>query len=149
MTDSTFIYVTYIRTTPRELWRALTTPEFMSQYWLGATAEAEWRKGGAWKLVFPDGRVADSGEIVDFEPERLLVIKWRNEWSEELKAEGWSMCTMELEPTGEAVKLTVSHTMERENAKFIGAVGGGWPKILSNLKSLLETGQVVLAPKVT
>jgi uncharacterized protein YndB with AHSA1/START domain len=147
MSDSTFIYVTYIRTTPKELWRALTTPEFMAQYWLGATAEAEWRKGGPWKLVFPDGRVADAGEIVDFEPPRLLSIKWRNEWSEEFKAEGWSFCTMELEPTGEAVKLTVTHTMERENAKFIGAVGGGWPRILSNLKSLLETGQVVLPPK--
>ncbi len=147
MADSTFIYVTYIRTTPEELWRALTTPEFMSRYWLGATAEAEWKKGGAWKLVFTDGRVADAGEIVDFEPPRLLAIKWRNEWSEEFKAEGWSMCTMELEPVGEAVKLTVSHTMPRENAKFIGAVGGGWPRILSNLKSLLETGQVVLPPK--
>ncbi|MGZ3273718.1 MAG: SRPBCC family protein [Caulobacteraceae bacterium] len=147
MADSTFIYVTYIRTTPQTLWRALTTPEFIGQYWLGATAEAEWRKGGPWKLVFPDGRVADSGEIVDFEPERLLVIKWRNEWSPEFKEEGWSFCTMELEPMDDAVKLTVSHTMERENAKFIGAVGGGWPRILSNLKSLLETGQVVLAPK--
>ena len=147
MADSTFIYVTYIRTTPEALWRALTTSEFMAQYWLGATAEADWRKGGAWKLVFPDDRVADQGEIVDFEPPRLLAIKWRNEWSEEFKAEGWSLCTMELEPIGEAVKLTVSHTMERENAKFIGAVGGGWPRILSNLKSLLETGQVVLPPK--
>ena len=147
MADSTFIYVTYIRTTPKELWRALTTPEFMAQYWLGATAEAEWKKGGSWKLVRSDGRTADSGEIVDFEPERLLAIKWRNEWSEEFKAEGWSMCTMELEPMGEAVKLTVSHTMPRENAKFIGAVGGGWPRILSNLKSLLETGQVLLPPK--
>ena len=147
MADSTFIYVTYIRTTPEELWRALTTPEFVSRYWLGATAEAEWRKGGAWKLVFADGRVADAGEIVDFEPPRLLAIKWRNEWSEEFKAEGWSMCTMKLEQVDQAVKLTVSHTMPRENAKFIGAVGGGWPRILSNLKSLLETGQVVLPPK--
>ena len=147
MADSTFIYVTYIRSTPQELWRALTTPEFMSQYWLGATAEAEWRKGGAWRLVFPDGRVADSGEIVDFEPPRLLAIKWRNEWKQEFHDEGWSMCTMELEPLDDAVKLTVSHTMQRENAKFIGAVGGGWPRILSNLKSLLETGQVALAPK--
>jgi len=147
MADSTFIYVTYIRTTPEELWRALTTPEFMARYWLGAHAEAEWRKGGSWKLVFADGRVADAGEIVDFEPPRLLAIKWRNEWNPEFKDEGWSFCTMELEPMDEVVKLTVSHTMERENAKFIGAVGGGWPRILSNLKSLLETGQVILKPK--
>jgi hypothetical protein len=76
-----------------------------------------------------------------------LAIRWRNEWSAEFKAEGRSMCTMELEQVDQAAKLTVSHTMERENAKFIGAVGGGWPRILSNLKSLLETGSVVLPPK--
>jgi uncharacterized protein YndB with AHSA1/START domain len=144
MADSTFLYVTYIRTTPDELWRALTTPEFISRYWLGATAEADWRKGGAWKLVFSDGRVADSGEIVEFEPPKRLGIKWRNEWKPEFHDEGWSYCTMDLEPAGEAVKLTVTHTMERENAKFIGAVGGGWPQILSNLKSLLETGMVLI-----
>ena len=147
MADSSFIYVTYIRTTPQQLWRALTTPEFMSQYWLGATAEAEWRKGGPWKLVFPDGRVADQGEIVEFEPPQRLAIKWRNEWNPEFKAEGWSHCTMELEPQDEAVKLTVTHVMEREGSGFIGAVSSGWPKILSNLKSLLETGHVVLPPK--
>jgi uncharacterized protein YndB with AHSA1/START domain len=144
MADSTFLYVTYIRTTPDELWRALTTPEFISRYWLGATAEAEWRKGGPWKLVFSDGRVADSGEIVEFQPPKRLGIKWRNEWKPEFHEEGWSYCTMDLEPAGEAVKLTVTHTMERENAKFIGAVGGGWPQILSNLKSLLETGKVLI-----
>jgi len=144
MADSTFLYVTYIRTTPDELWRALTTKEFIARYWLGATAEADWKKGGAWKLVFADGRVADSGEIVEFEPPKRLGIKWRNEWKPEFHDEGWSFCTMELEPVGEAVKLTVTHTMQRENARFIGAVGGGWPQILSNLKSLLETGQVLL-----
>ena len=147
MADSSFIYVTYIRTTPEQLWHALTTPEFMSQYWLGATAEAEWRKGGAWKLVFPDGRVADQGEIVEFEPLQRLAIKWRNEFKPEFKEEGWSQCVMELEPQDEAVKLTVTHVMEREGSGFIGAVSNGWPKILSNLKSLLETGQVVLPHK--
>lgn len=147
MADSSFIYVTYIRTTPEQLWRALTTPEFMSQYWLGATAEADWRVGGSWKLVFPDGRAADQGEIVEFQPPQRLAIKWRNEWNPEFKAEGWSHCLMELEPKDEAVKLTVTHTMERENSKFIGAVGGGWPQILSNLKSLLETGQAIIKPK--
>ena len=94
--------------------------------------------------MFADGRVADSGEIVEFEPPKRLGIKWRNEWKPEFHDEGWSFCTMELEPVGEAVKLTVTHTMQRENARFIGAVGGGWPQILSNLKSLLETGQVLL-----
>ena len=147
MADSTFLYVTYIRSTPEAVWRALTTSEFMAQYWLGARAEAEWRKGGAWTLVYPDGRVADQGEIVEFEPEQRLAIKWRNEWNPEFKAEGWSHCLMELEPQDGAVKLTVTHVMQCEGSKFIGAVSGGWPRILSNLKSLLETGEVVLPPK--
>jgi uncharacterized protein YndB with AHSA1/START domain len=147
-TGSQFVYVTYIRTTPERLWTALTSTEFTQQYWRGARAEAEWKKGGAWKLVFPDGRVADSGEIVEFEPEKRLAIRWRNEWSAEFKAEGWSLCTMQIEPAeGGSVKLTVTHGMEREGTKFIGAVSGGWPQILSNLKSLLETGAVVLGPK--
>jgi len=76
-----------------------------------------------------------------------LGIRWRNEFRPELKAEGWSLCTMEIEPVGEAVKLTVTHSIEREGSKFIEAVSGGWPQILSNLKSLLETGAVVLGPK--
>jgi len=94
--------------------------------------------------VLPDGRVGDTGEIVAFEPTKRLAIRWRNEFMPELKAEGWSLCTMEVEPVGEAVKLTVTHAMEREGTKFIGAVSAGWPQVLSNLKSLLETGSVVL-----
>ena len=146
-TGSSFGYVTYIRTTPERLWSALTSPDFVRQYWLGVRPEAEWKTGGAWKLVLPDGRVGDTGEIVAFEPTKRLAIRWRNEFKPELKAEGWSLCTMEVEPAGEAVKLTVTHAMEREGAKFIGAVSAGWPQILSNLKSLLETGSVVLPPR--
>ena len=143
---SSFVYVTYIRTMPDRLWSALTSPDFARQYWRGARPEADWKVGGSWKLIFPDGRVADTGEIAAFEPARRLSIRWRNEFRPELKAEGWSLCTMELEPVGDAVKLTVTHSMEREGSKFIGAVAGGWPQILSNLKSLLETGAVVLPP---
>ena len=145
--ESRFLYVTYVRTTAEKLWAALTSPEFAEKYWRGARPEAHWRRGGAWKLVFPDGRVGDMGEIVEFEPEKRLAIKWRNEFKPEFKAEGWSLCTMEIEPMGEAVKLTVTHSIEVANSKFIGAVSGGWPQILANLKSLLETGSVVLGPK--
>jgi uncharacterized protein YndB with AHSA1/START domain len=144
--ESRFVYVTYIRATAEKLWAALISPEFAEKYWRGAHPIAEWKLGGAWRLVFPDGRIGDMGEIVAFEPEKRLAIKWRNEFKPELKAEGWSLCTMEIEPMGEAVKLTVTHSIERENSKFIGAVSGGWPQILSNLKSLLETGSVVLGP---
>jgi uncharacterized protein YndB with AHSA1/START domain len=150
MTDggkSSFVYVTYIGTTPERLWSALTSREFAQQYWRGAYPDADWRIGGSWKLVLPDGRVCDAGEIVAFEPSRRLGIRWRNEFKPELKAEGWSLCTMEIEPVGEAVKLTVTHSIEREGSKLIDAVSGGWPQVLSNLKSLLETGSIVLGPK--
>ena len=144
---SQFVYVTYIRTTVDRLWSALTSSDFARQYWLGMKPEAEWKLGGAWRLTFPDGRVADTGEIVAFEPSKRLGIRWRNEFRPELKAEGWSLCTMELEPVGDAVKLTVTHGIEREKAQFIEAVSGGWPQILSNLKSLLETGATILPPR--
>ena len=68
------------------------------------------------------------------------MIRWQHQNKPELKAEGASLCTMELEPSGTAVKLSITHTIEREPSKFIEAVSGGWPKIISNLKSLLETG---------
>jgi len=94
--------------------------------------------------VYPDGRVTDVGEIVEAEPPRRLVIRWQHQDRPELKAEGASLCTMELEPAGTAVKLSITHTIEREPSKFIEAVSGGWPKVISNLKSLLETGSVAL-----
>jgi uncharacterized protein YndB with AHSA1/START domain len=145
---SRFVYVTYIRTSAEKLWSALTTPEFVEKYWLGIRMEAEWKAGGSWKLSFPNGRVADAGEIVVFEPAKRLSIRWRNEWKPEMNAEGWSLCTMEIEPAvGETVKLTVTHGIEHEGSKFIEAVSGGWPQILSNLKSLLETGAAILPPR--
>ncbi len=153
MNRSTFVYVTFIRTTPAKLWSALTTPDFMRQYWFGMHCESDFRAGSPWKLVFTDGRTADAGEIVESDPPTRLVIKWRNEWSEEMKSEGDSLCTFDIETVPDvsppAVKLSVTHTMERPESKFIGAVGGGWPRILSNLKSLLETGDIVLKSNKT
>lgn len=146
MTRSTFHYVTYIRTTPERLWSALTTDaEFMKQYWFGTHCESKWTPGSSWKMVSRDGSITDAGEIVEAEPPRRLVIRWQHEKSPELKAEGHSLCTLELEPSGSAVKLSIVHTIEREPSKLIGAVSGGWPKIISNLKSLLETGSIVLS----
>jgi len=142
-----FLYVTYIRTTPEKLWSALTAPDVMKKYWFGMHQDSDWKPGSPWRLVFGDGRVADTGEILESDPPRRLVIKWRNEFKPELKAEGHSRCTIELEPVGEAVKLTIMHAMEagRPDSKVIDAVSGGWPKILSNLKSLLETGEIVMS----
>jgi uncharacterized protein YndB with AHSA1/START domain len=146
MARSTFVYVTYIRTTPEKLWSALTTDaEFMKQYWFGVHCQSEWTAGSSWKMVHSDGTVWDAGEILEAQPPRRLVIRWQHQHKPELKAEGDSRCTLELEPTGTAVKLSVTHTIEREPSKFIEAVSGGWPKILANLKSLLETGSVILS----
>ena len=144
--NSSFVYVTFIRTTPERLWSALTTAAEMREYWLGMEIQADWKTGGSWQLIFPGGRVADGGEIVEFDPPKRLVLKWRNEFKPELKAEGFALCTMELEPVSDAVKLTITHTLDHPESKFIEAVSGGWPRIVSNLKSLLETGQAVLRP---
>ncbi len=145
MARSTFVYVTYIRTTQDRLWAALTDDvEFMKQYWFGVYCESKWTAGSPWKMVFPDGRRGDSGEIVEAEPPRRLVIRWRNHHRPELEAEGDSLCTIELERSGPAIKLSITHTIERESSKLIEAVSGGWPKVISNLKSLVETGSAVL-----
>jgi uncharacterized protein YndB with AHSA1/START domain len=144
MATSTFVYVTYIRTTPEKLWSALTDSEYMKQYWFGTRCESQWTAGSSWRMVTGDGRIPDAGEIVEAEPPRRLVIRWQHQDKPELKAEGESQCTMELESSGSAVKLSITHTIEREPSKFIAAVSGAWPKIISNLKSLLETGSTVL-----
>lgn len=145
MARSTFVYVTYIRTTPEKLWSALTDDvEFMKQYWFGVHCESRWTAGSPWKMVHGDGEVTDAGSIVEAVPPRRLVIRWHHEKRPEIKAEGESLCTMELEQQGTAVKLSITHTIEREPSEFIVAVSGGWPKILSNLKSLLEAGYTVL-----
>jgi uncharacterized protein YndB with AHSA1/START domain len=145
MPKSTFVYVSYIRTTPERLWSALTDDsEFMKQYWFGTHCESEWVAGSPWKMISGDGSITDAGEIAESESPRRLVIRWRHQLRPDLREEGESLCTIELEPTGAVVKLTITHTIEREPSKLILAVGGGWPKIISNLKSLLETGAAVL-----
>jgi uncharacterized protein YndB with AHSA1/START domain len=142
--ESRFVYVTFIRTTPERLWSALTDANQMKEYWFGMQIKTEWKTGAEWQMVFPDGQVADTGRILELERPKRIQLKWRNEFKPELKAEGFALCTMDLEPVGAAVRLTITHTIERADSNFIRAVSGGWPKILSNLKSLLETGQVVL-----
>jgi uncharacterized protein YndB with AHSA1/START domain len=147
MADSQFVYVTYIRTTPEKLWQALIEPEFTRQFWSGVWQESEWTRGASWRLMIPDGRVGDSGEILEIEPGRRLVIKWRNEFKPEMHAEGYSRMTMELETQGDMVKLTIIHEIDRPDSKLIKAVSNGWPLILSGLKSMLETGESLEASR--
>jgi uncharacterized protein YndB with AHSA1/START domain len=141
MAESRFVYVTFIRTTPKKLWQALLEPEFTRQYWVGTWQDCDWQPGASWKLMIPDGRLADSGEVLEIEPERKLVLTWRNEFKPELRVEGFSRLTYELEQQGESVKLTVIHEMDKPQSKFIDAVSNGWPHLLSSLKTLLETGE--------
>ena len=141
---SQFVYVTYIRTTPAKLWEALTDRQFIRQYWFNTTVESDWKKGSPWKMVGPDGSLTDSGELLEIDPPRRMVIRWQNEWKPELKAEGLSRCTIELEPVDNSVKLTITHEIDRPASDFITAVSGGWPRIVSNLKSLIETGEVAI-----
>jgi uncharacterized protein YndB with AHSA1/START domain len=143
---SSFVYVTYIRTTPEKLWRALTEPEFTRQFWAGTTQDCEWRVGASWRLMIPDGRVGDAGEVLEIEPPRRLVLSWQNQFTD-LRAEGHSRLTYLLEPQGEMVKLTVMHEMPQPGSKFIEKISNGWPIILSSLKSLLETGESLQATR--
>ena len=147
MASTEFVYATYIKATPQEVWNAVTNPEFMKQYWFGSYVESEFEAGSPWKLLRENGEVTDAGEIIESHPPRRLVIKWLNEWKPELKAEGYSLCTFEIEALGNVTRLTVTHVIDKSPSKLIDAVSGGWPKILSNLKSLLETGQPVLVSK--
>ena len=144
MARSTYVYVMYIRSTPQKLWSALTDAEFMKQYWFGTSCHSQWTAGSPWTMVRSDGEITDSGEIIEAEPPRRLVIRWRHQSRPELHSEGDSRCTIELEPVGAAVKLSITHTIECDPSQLIVAVSGGWPKIISNLKSLLETGSIVL-----
>jgi len=142
---SSFVYVTVIRTTPEKLWEALTDAKFIRQYWFNAIVECGWKKGSPWRKARGDGSLTDSGEILEIDPPRRMVIRWQGEWKPEFKAEGPSRCTFALEPMDGAVKLTSTHEIERPESKFITALSEGWPLVLSNLKSLLETGEVAMA----
>jgi uncharacterized protein YndB with AHSA1/START domain len=140
---SSFVYVTYIRTTPQKLWDALTRPEFNRQFWYQAWQDCEWKAGASWRLMLADGRVADSGQVLEIDPPRRFVLAWRNEFRPELHEEGTARMTCVLEPQDDMVKLTITHEIDRPKSKFIEAVSSGWPIILASLKSLLETGQAL------
>jgi uncharacterized protein YndB with AHSA1/START domain len=141
MKKEKFVYVTYIRTTPAKLWQALTKPEFTRQFWCDTIQESEWEPGASWRIKAPGDLITDSGEVLEIEPQRRLVLKWRCEFQPQLRAEGFSRMTYDLEKQGSSVKLTIIHEINKTGSKFLKAVSGGWPLVLSSLKSLLETGE--------
>jgi uncharacterized protein YndB with AHSA1/START domain len=137
-----FVYVTYIRTTPEMLWDALRKSEFTRDYWFGTQLESAWTPGAAWAALMPDGRLNTEGLVLECEPMKRLVLSWQPVINPEMAAEGAARCTFELETRGDTVKLTVIHESPRSGSSTIAMVATGWPLVLANLKSLLETGDV-------
>jgi uncharacterized protein YndB with AHSA1/START domain len=149
----TFVYATYIRTTPEKLWAALTQGEFSKQYWMGYRIELEQRAGGRVRILPPDGGKEiwdESGKVLACEPGRKLVYEFSLKDPSEVaaKRDGPSRVTYELHPMGEMVRLRLIH--ENLIADDLGkdpntmrGINNGWPAILSSLKSLLETGQAI------
>ena len=140
MAESSFAYVTYIRSSPEKIWRALQEPEFTRKYWAGTTQQSEWKKGSSWKLLTPDGRVADSGQVLEHDPHKKFAVTWRHDLDLETQKEGYSRMSCELEQQGSSVKVSIVHAMDSKDSKLIEGVSDGWPMILASLKSLLEPG---------
>lgn len=138
-----FVYTIYIASTPAKVWQALTSAEFSRQYFSGFAVELEQKIGGAFRVLMPDGSLHISGEVITCDPPHRLVITWDVNWPGLVEALGSTLVTYDIEPSGEAVKLTLTQSHDRELSDDILSGGrAGWPAILSSLKSLLETGRV-------
>jgi uncharacterized protein YndB with AHSA1/START domain len=146
MNKTSFVYVTYIATTPEKLWQALTNSEFTKQYFFGREigSDSDWQVGSSFKLMNKD-KVDHYGEVLVYEPYRLLTVTWS---VKDVEGERMSKVTYELTPMNSTIKLTLRHEdlLEKDIRKDEGKIEGfnnGWPVILSNLKSLLETGSTL------
>jgi len=140
--SSRFVYVTYIRSTPRKVWDALLKPEFTRRYFFGVSLESDWRVGSPWRMRQLDGSVTDAGVVLEARPPKRLVLKWRNEFPER-KPEGYTTCTFEITKEKGLTRLSIVHEGKGANSKTIASVSEGWPRILSNLKTLFETGALL------
>jgi uncharacterized protein YndB with AHSA1/START domain len=142
MTKPSFVYVIYIAAPAEKVWRALTQGEFTRQYFFGRRMQSEWKVGANWALMMEDGRVDSGGKVRECEPPRRLAISWRVEWLEEFRKLPEAVVTFDIEPVGEAMRLTVSQFHPQPiDEKYLEGGRQGWPAILSGLKSLLETGK--------
>ncbi len=139
------VYVSYIAATPERVWQALTDPAFSKQYFFGLSVEIEPKRGGSFRLLWPDGRVHIKGEVVDWSPPRRLCVSWDIQGMNEFSELPTCLVSYEIEPSGEAVKLrmTESHSWDIPPAILLGGEEG-WPKILGGLKTLLETGKALV-----
>jgi len=139
------VFEIYIRTTPERLWEAITDPAIHAKYHFGSAIESDWTAGSPYKQVHPgaDGPLAE-GELLEVEPPRRLVQSQRALWGPEVVAEGTTRITWEIEQIGDSCRLTVTHDQLRDGAN--DQLFGGWPMILSGLKTWLESGQLLTTP---
>lgn len=136
----TFYYTSYIRTTPKDLFTALTTTSFTQRYWFGRQFKTDWKQGSKIEVIDDKGKIDWVGKVVTYEPYTQLAYTFRMECNPTLKNDEPSLVTFKLEPEGKStVKMTVLHEQLTQGA--FDDVSKGWPAILSNLKSLLESGK--------
>ena len=138
-----FIYTTYIKSTPEKLWNAIINPEFTRQYWGGNANVSDWKPGSKWEHVAGDGQnsVRVIGKVVESVPPQRLVLTWADPAQEA----DVSRVTFQIESVGDEVRLDVIHGEFNPGSEMIGKVSGGWPRVLSSLKSFLETGKALKA----
>ena len=139
------VFEIYIKTTPERLWEAITDPELRARYSFGVRVNSDWATGSRYESVHPNGPTEiAAGENLEVDPPRRLVQSFTALWSDDVKAEGTSRVTWEIEPVADSCRLTVTHDQLREGAN--DELYGGWPMILSGLKTLLETGENLTTP---
>jgi uncharacterized protein YndB with AHSA1/START domain/DNA-binding transcriptional ArsR family regulator len=137
------VFEIYIKTTPEQLWKAITDTEMRRKYTFGAIVSSDWTPGSRHQAV-GNGMLIAEGENLEVDPPRRLVQSFRALWDDDVKREGTSRVTWEIEPVGDSCRLTVTHDQLRENANK--QLYGGWPMVLSGLKTLLETGEILTTP---
>jgi len=139
------VFEIYIKTSPERLWEAITDPEMRAKYSFGVQTSSDWTSGSSYKSSVPGVVDIAAGENLEVDPPRRLVQSFTALWSEDVKSEGASRVTWEIEPVGDdSCRLTVTHDQLREGAN--SELYGGWPMILSGLKTLLETGELLTTP---
>jgi uncharacterized protein YndB with AHSA1/START domain len=139
------VFEIYIKTTPERLWEAIVDPELRAKYSFGIGTRSEWAPGSTYEAVHPGAGVTIAqGENLEIDPPRRLVQSFEALWSDDARAEGTSRVTWEIEQVEDSCRLTVTHDQLREGAN--PELYGGWPMILSGLKTLLETGELLTTP---
>jgi len=138
------VFEIYIKTTPERLWEAITSEEMRARYSFGVGTASEWTRGSEYKSGIPGVIDIASGENLEVDPPRRLVQSFNALWSDQVKSEGPSRVTWEIEPVGSSCRLRVTHDQLGESAN--DELYGGWPMILSGLKTLLETGEELDTP---